>query len=141
MRQIKFRGKSIAKEWHYGLLAQSAGFPGQPDEGMYISNSVGAPYAYQVVPESVGEYIGLNDLNGVKIFEGDILKDDHDRILLVAHHRCGFCFKAITKTNFVWACDILQWFEYVKWFEYVTQYPKIIGNATDNPELLEQGDP
>lgn len=129
MRQIGFRGKSIANEWHYGLLAQSAGMLGQPDEGIYISNTVGAPYAYQVVPESIGEYIGKADKNNSKIYEGDILKDEYDRIMLVEWHNFGFCFKAITETNFGWACNISQWFE-------GGTPPEIIGNRYDNPELL-----
>lgn len=43
MRQIGFRGIDQSGKWHYGLLAQSAGFDGQPPEGVYISNTVGAP--------------------------------------------------------------------------------------------------
>ena len=132
MRQYGFRGKSSAGEWHYGLLAQSAGFPGQPIAGMYISNSVGAPYAYRVIPESVGQYIEKSDKNGNEIYEGDILKDSDGRILLVEWFECRFCLKALTETNFIRALNIMEW------FESDFPYPEIIGNCFDNPELSEE---
>ena len=130
MRQYRFRGQGITGEWYHGLLAQSVGFPRQPDEGMYISNSAGLPYAYQVIPESVGQFIGLVDINGNAIYEGDILKDSDGRILLVEWWKCGFTFKAITKTNFMRARNIMEWFE--------SDFPNpvVIGNIYDNPELL-----
>jgi len=131
MRQIGFRGKSIAEEWHYGLLAQSAGLLGQVDEGMYISNTVGAPYAYQVIPTTIGERLGRQDKNNIEIYEGDILTDDYDRRLLVEWWGHGFCFKALIDTNFIRAREITQW------FEGDCARPEIIGNIHDNPDPLE----
>lgn len=130
MRQYRFRGQGIAGEWYHGLLAQSVGFPGQPDEGMYISNSAGLPYAYQVIPKTVGQFIGLTDRTGTEICEGDFLKDSDGRILLVEWWKCGFTFKAITETNFIRATNIMEWFE--------SDFPNpvVIGNIHDNPELL-----
>ena len=77
------------------------------------------------------EYLNQKDANGVKICEGDILKDDYGRILLVEWFKHGFCFKAITKTNFFRAREISQWFENGE------TPPEIIGNACENPELLK----
>lgn len=79
------------------------------------------------------QYIGYADINKVDIYEDDILKDLFNRILLVERRRGGFCFKAITKTNFVWAREIDQW------FEYDSPRPLIIGNVHDNPDLLGDG--
>lgn len=73
MREILFRGMDVLGKWHCGLLAESAGFPGQVCEGVYISNSVGSPFAYIVRPETVGQYIGLRDKHNVRIFEDDRL--------------------------------------------------------------------
>ena len=98
MRQYGFRGKSEAGEWHYGLLAQSAGFPGQPRAGMYISNSVGAPYAYRVIPESVGQYIEKSDKNGNEIYEGDILKSMRTDLLYEVVFNGRYAGKAIGNT-------------------------------------------
>jgi len=146
MRQYGFRGKSIADEWHYGLLAQSAGFPGQPTAGMYISNLVGAPYAYQVVPKSVGEYTGFADKDRVKIYENDIVKVDTTGINSKVDIRIGLiksidgCF-TVEFTNPIYdpilGCNRHRL--YVKCFT-VNHAIKVIGNIYDNHELPSQAE-
>lgn len=142
MRQIGFRGKSIAEEWHYGLLAQSAGFPGQPDEGIYISNTIGAPYAYQVVPESVGEYIGLADQDDIKIYENDIVEADStgmnyraDIIIGIVKSIDGCFTVEFAKPVYDRVLKYNRKRLYVKCFT-VNRAIKVIGNHYDDPELL-----
>ena len=136
MREILFRGKAIDDNWYYGV-------PLVFTED-YVCMTAPHTYNKAVIPETIGQYTGLTDKNGKKIFEGDIVKAD-GYIFVVKFGKCGgvanddnfgymgFYFAGIdeiTKKAISWGLrnDICY---FVK--------REVIGNIHDNPELLKGG--
>ena len=122
MREILFRGKRIDNgELVYGDFIRYSG------EKSIIMVDLLEEEDYWVSSETVGQYTGLDDKNGVKIFEGDILKDSLSWVCLVKWDDSNGRFLGYHKKprGDTYVC-------------YVGREPaqEIIGNIHDNPELI-----
>lgn len=128
MREILFRGKGNKKyndgDWYYGV-------PIQCDDGDWqICTNCSKR---TVVAETIGEYTGLTDKNGTRIFEGDIIKcisrfDAKDMVVIfeTAEFHLVDCQRY---KNYTECCGY-------KYFG--TLETEVIGNIHDNPELLRR---
>lgn len=148
MREILFRGKRVDNgEWVYGFLFQyKAGQVGigkaqmttevtysEPEYNDFEHINVWSLYCPKVIPETVGQYTGLTDKNGTKIFEGDIVTTDIARPYLIVEFRDG-CFMFNCNDGDKDYYDIML--PILDEQQTVYKHGEVIGNIHDNPELL-----
>lgn len=140
MREILFRGKRIRG--------------GNWVEGCYLTVNEKEIYIqpkrevcpYEVDPSTVGQYTGLDDKNGKRIFEGDMIKpfdDEVDKMVVEFHH--GQFLLCLYGERGYMAED--GWEEEGNYgcfeAEPLSSYGddiEVIGNIHDNPELLKGGE-
>ena len=87
-----------------------------------------SPNMVEIIPETVGQYTGLDDKNGVKIFEGDVVRSNDTAIGHVIYEESGTAFELLfyddTDCFGLGQC-------------YISEELEVIGNIHDNPELLK----
>lgn len=85
--------------------------------------------AYEVDPETVGQYIGIEDKYGAPIFEGDVVK-------CKVHIHSGYRLRTGEVVYYIDGFSIKVGYDY-KNIPYSNDI-EIIGNIYDNPELLKE---
>lgn len=125
MREILFRGKRVSNgEWVNGNLF----IPDLPDTPTQICIGTNVVrISYDIDPQTVGQYTGLKDKNGTKIYEGDVIAYDNNRYSYIVRwdeERCGFYAK------------MREFDDYDYLGNFWSKFSEVIGNIHDNPELL-----
>jgi len=141
MRDYLFRGfgNNNEKKWRYGDLRIY-----KENKASIWENDTGNP----VDPKTVGQFTGLHDKNGVKIFEGDIIKAHYANCQKCDHIESIVFFEGkfmaenhFSKTGTSWSplpssTRIIEpWWDKTK--PVYMESCEVIGNIHDNPELLE----
>lgn len=141
VREVIFRGKRVDNgEWVYGYYFKATHH--WHNRGIHkdwiatdtVQNGgwCNVRGKYAVIPETLGQYTGLTDKNGTKIFEGDILAFSDRLVYVHWHDYCG-----------CWDCSYIKAIDDKptlhedrnpnKW----RYNAEVIGNIHDNKELLE----
>jgi uncharacterized phage protein (TIGR01671 family) len=134
MREILFRGKQVNDGmWIQGYLFQ---FWGRAYILWGMTNDT--PTMHEVKPETIGQFTGLTDKNGKRVFEGDIVAFTAEDELWEPHYYQGS----------VYFCDGTFWVDCGKDNDdndvlfsighalLADKNIQVIGNIHDNPELL-----
>ena len=138
MREILFRAKAahtIDHEWIEGCVVVK---PYESPElrvmmvvSIELEDGSFVTGGETVIPETVGQFTGLTDKNGKKVFEGDICRVSRPCVL--AYGQITFqngCFWFVDEGpgGMLRLCDVKM-----NGFEI-----EVVGNIHDNPELLDQ---
>ena len=123
MREILFRGKRTDNgEWIEGDIHKNTEF-----SKAHIHPSGERVMSFEIIPETVGQYTGLTDKNGKKIFEGDLIRSTETGETAIVqwfseHSAFMIWCKTSNQVGFLYECE--------------KSIIEVIGNIHDNPELI-----
>ena len=131
-REILFRAKRIGDgKWFEGYYCG-----GTEDKTIspcifeYLGGMKGYDY-HNIILDTLGQYTGMKDIHGVKIFEGDIVNYNGSchKVVFESRNGTGY-FGIVVGENETWG------------FGHSTPayMMAVVGNIYDNPELLEVND-
>ena len=136
MREILFRGKpkNLKKyKWVQGQLLHHR-------DNLSVIYSEEADHPIGVMPETVGQFTGLTDKNGKRIFEGDVVIYDNSPYNaycepirgVIAWRNGSLCFKYKPLSSVMYRALCSD--------DFFAAKCDVIGNIHDNPELLEDAE-
>lgn len=114
-REILFRGKREDGTWAEGCYVFNGEIHGIVDNRAFPGSWS------EVDPSTVGQYTGLTDKKGVKIFEGDIMKWSKNVEVVLSKGMFGARLPSTNYPNSMISLEKLE----------------IVGNLFDNPELIK----
>lgn len=133
MREILFRGKTE----QFGNWIEGSLIVGRDLESGQLEYLIAPLSAYytevkNIIPETIGQYTGLTDKNGKKIFEGDIVKAQDD--IFGSPFWNGITGKVVYEEMafFIEPKDPME----TQWLFNECAVYEVIGNIHDNPEFL-----
>ena len=141
MREILFRGKRVdSGEWVEGCFLYGVGW--KKGKVFVLPNVENLAYCkgcdpldgYEVIPETVGQFTGLTDKNGTKIFEGDVITCRK----YIGGNFVEYCMER-GYVEFIYGAFGLHRMQgfYRPFKDWLQDYEhEVIGNIHDNPELL-----
>ena len=151
-REIIFRGKRIDNgEWVYSYFWHIKEHYNPKLSNRHCIKSIKNGLDYEVIPETVGQFTGLTDKNGVKIFEGDVIQwtfgkhyweavvqstPESQSVNLYTLETFHNCTKDMETEEYTYErSDSRGGFR--NDVTYLSNKSEVIGNIHDNPELLK----
>lgn len=138
MREILFRGKRVDNgEWVQGTYYHQTEFYGDKCDYHYIIETCdeledNMMIFSKVIPETIGQYTGVTDKNGNKIFEGDIITAE------IYEREYEDEYLSNTPIQVTYCSGYFYPFHLEGCWRSGVSNITVIGNIHDNPELLKE---